>query len=206
MKLVETLHERSVLGRRMRVLSEQLASYMPPNASVLDVGCGSGQIAQNIMGLRPDVTIRGIDVLVREGTAIPVEKYDGSRFPAADNAYDVVTFVDVLHHTENVVELLREAGRVASQLIVIKDHTKNGPFAGARLSMMDRVGNRRFGVHVNYNYWAREQWQQAFGELNLRVVHWQPRVNLYGWPLNVAFDSTLQFIAVLAPLESGASK
>ena len=54
-------------------------------------------------------------------------------------------FVDVLHHTDDPMVLLREAGRVASGFVLIKDHTQNGILAGRRLRFMDWVGNARHG-------------------------------------------------------------
>ena len=54
----------------MAVLSAALAERLPRDACVLDIGCGSGDLAPRVMRLRPDVSNGGIDVLVRPGTAI----------------------------------------------------------------------------------------------------------------------------------------
>lgn len=197
MSLIETLHDSQILGRRGRILSEHVAEQLPADASVLDVGCGSGDIAAQIMRQRKDVSIRGIDILVREKTAIPVKKYDGSTFPFEDDTFDAVTFVDVLHHTNDIPGLLSEARRIARTCIILKDHTQDGPLAGLRLGFMDRVGNCRFGVSVNYNYWPKERWDDTFVEIGLHVDVWKSCLNLYPWPLSTLFDSTLHFVARL---------
>jgi SAM-dependent methyltransferase len=195
MSLIEKIHGRSVFERRVKVIANHLAALLPPNASVLDVGCGDGSLAKLIQDLRPDVRMRGIDVLVRPQTAIPVEPFDGAHFPAADNSYDVVMFVDVLHHTNDPLVLLREARRVARQSILMKDHTRNGLLAEATLRFMDSVGNARHGVALPYNYWRREQWQTAFGELGLRVETWRHKLGLYPFWANWLFGRSLHFIA-----------
>jgi hypothetical protein len=86
-------------------------------------------------------------------------------------------FVDVLHHTDDPRVLLRGA-RVARRNILIKDHTRNGLFAGPTLRFMDGVGNARFGVALPYNYWTRQQWQDAFRDLDVEVEVWQSRHGL----------------------------
>ncbi|MGE0418479.1 MAG: class I SAM-dependent methyltransferase, partial [Acetobacteraceae bacterium] len=130
MNPVGTLHEQFVFKRRTRVLSEALAQAIPTEArSVLDVGCGDGSIAALIQAGRPELSITGVDVLVRPETRIPVTQFDGVRLPFDDGAFDVVMFVDVLHHTDDPAVLLREAKRVARQAVVLKDHTKDTPLA-----------------------------------------------------------------------------
>ena len=52
-----------------------------------------------VMEKRPDVKIKGLDILERSQTYIPVEQFDGSSIPCGDGAFDVAIFVDVLHHT-----------------------------------------------------------------------------------------------------------
>ncbi len=126
MGLLAGLHGSLVFNRRARVLSERLAQMLPPNATVLDVGCGDGSIDRLIGERRPDVTISGVDLIVRPRTHIPVTAFDGKRIPFEDGAFDIVMFVDVLHHTDDLETLLREARRVARRAVVLKDHTRDG--------------------------------------------------------------------------------
>ena len=195
MSAIARVHGGYIAGRRVQVLARHLADLLPRDASVLDVGCGDGSLAKLIGDRRPDVQMRGIDVLVRDQTAIPVEPFDGSHFPAADGSYDVVMFVDVLHHTEDAHILLKEARRVARRNIVLKDHTRDGLLAGPTLRFMDGVGNARFGVALPYNYWTRDQWQTAFRDLHVEVELWQSRLGLYPSWANWLFGRSLHFIA-----------
>lgn len=195
MSMMEKIHGGYVANRRIRILAGHLAGLLPPNASVLDVGCGDGALAGLIQNLRPDVRMRGIDVLVRPQTAIPVEPFDGTHIPAADGSYDVVMFVDVLHHTNDPLVLLREARRVARQAVLLKDHILGGFLAGPTLRFMDSVSNARYGVALPYNYWRREQWETAFRELGLKVEVWQDKLGLYPAWANWLFGRSLHFIA-----------
>jgi len=195
MSAIEKVHGSYVHRRRVRILASHFAELLPAKASVLDVGCGDGTLAGLIQTLRPDVQVRGIDVLVRAQTAIPVEPFDGSHIPAADASYDAVMFVDVLHHTDDPLALLREARRVARQNVLVKDHIRDGWLAAPTLRFMDSVSNARHGVALPYNYWRREQWQAAFQKLGLKVETWRPQLGLYPFWANWLFGRSLHFIA-----------
>lgn len=197
MNFLETLHHRWISNRRACILSRRLAQVIPADCSVLDVGCGDGQIAKLISNRRPDLKIRGVDVLLREETWIPVSQFDGQKLPADDDSVDVVMLIDVLHHTEDPMVLLREAKRVARKAIVLKDHTRDGLLAGATLRWMDQVGNQRYGVALPYNYWKRQQWLDAFEPLKLKLDLWQSKLGIYPWPAQPIFDRSLHFVARL---------
>jgi SAM-dependent methyltransferase len=195
MPLLARVHGEYVHGRRVRVLCERLAPLFPRDARVLDVGCGDGLLARLIADRRPDLTFEGIDVLVRPHTHVPVRAFDGQRIDAPDGSYDVVMFVDVLHHTEDPEVLIAEAVRVARQAIVIKDHTKDGLLAGRTLAFMDWVGNARYGVALPYNYWPRRRWLEMAERRGLRVAEWVDRLGLYPWWARWAFERRLHFVA-----------
>ena len=199
MSSLDSLHEKFVRNRRVQVLARHLADAIPREVSVLDVGAGDGSLAAAISARRPDLTFRGIDVLVRPVTAIPVEQFDGAHIPVADGGVDVVMMVDVLHHTDDPLVMLREAARVARRAVVIKDHDSSGFLANATLRFMDDVGNRRHGVRLPYNYWPRTRWLDAFRSLGIRVTFWRDHLGLYPWPASMAFDRCLHFVVCAEP-------
>jgi SAM-dependent methyltransferase len=198
MSLAGRLHASLVMGRRAAVLARMVAERLPRDARVLDVGCGDGEVAAAVMRARPDVRVEGVDVLLRPSSAIPVSLFDGHALPFADGAFDAAMIVDVLHHTDDPAELLAEAARVAPGAVVLKDHTRDGFLAGPTLRFMDRVGNLRHGVRLPYNYWPRDRWRRAFGELGLRVDEWTSRVPLYPPPASWLFGRSLHFVARLS--------
>ncbi|MFT3913275.1 MAG: methionine biosynthesis protein MetW [Anaeromyxobacteraceae bacterium] len=197
MTVVGALHERVVFGRRVRALSRAIADLIPPNARVLDVGCGDGSIDGLIQQSRPDVAIQGVDVLVRPGTKIPVQKFDGEVLPFEDAAFDVVMFVDVLHHTNSPEKLLAEACRVSRGCLVIKDHTNDPPLGNVRLRFMDWVGNAHHGVVLPYNYMSAATWSSAWEKLGLHVSAYQTQVGLYPFPADLIFERGLHFVSRL---------
>jgi ubiquinone/menaquinone biosynthesis C-methylase UbiE len=197
MSLIDRLHSHLVHSRRVRVLSDHFAELIPQNSLVLDIGCGDGLVAHWIRQNRPDITLQGIDILVREETSIPVEAFNGQEIPYDDKSFDAVMFVDVLHHTTDPMILLREAARIARKAVLIKDHTRNGFFAGPTLRLMDWIGNARHDVALPYNYWTHEQWFEALATLNITIDVWKGALRLYPPPANWLFERGLHFIARL---------
>lgn len=193
-------HKSLVFDRRVRVLASAIDPLLPRGATVLDVGCGDGTIDRLIQTARPDINIRGVDVLKREAPAIPVIEFNGVNIPFEEKSVDTVTFVDVLHHTPDPLVLLREAVRVARKSIVIKDHTMDGPLAYSTLRFMDWVGNAHHGVALPYNYWPEARWRASFAMLGLPVAAWHARLGLYPFPASLGFERNLHFIADLRVL------
>jgi SAM-dependent methyltransferase len=194
--MITTVHDTFIHTRRVRVLASRLSALIPAGARVLDVGCGDGTLACLIMEMRPDVSIEGIDVLVRSGTPIPVTHFDGRTMPYRDGSFDVVMFVDVLHHTTDPMALLREAKRVG-RMELIKDHFQEGFLARPTLRAMDWLGNAHHGVSLPYNYWSKAQWDKAFDELGLSFKQTNIALGLYPAPVSWLFERGLHFIAAI---------
>ncbi|MCJ2087830.1 class I SAM-dependent methyltransferase [Methylobacterium sp. E-005] len=198
------LHGDLIFDRRTRVLADALTGLLPRAATVLDVGCGDGTIAGLCRTIRPDLHIEGIDVLVRPDTIIPVRPFDGRTLPFPDRSWDVITFVDVLHHTEDPVQLLREAARVTRHHVIIKDHRSETRFDHLTLALMDWVGNAPHGVALPYNYQSSKQWDALFNEARLSVDTTSTAIPLYPFPLNRVFGRKLHVLTRLRPIGAGA--
>lgn len=191
-------HEKAVFNRRVAILALTLADFLPKNASVLDIGCGSGTLAKAIMQLRPDISIEGIDVLVRPNTDIEVTEFDGKSIPKPDRHYDCALIVDVLHHTDDPTALMAEARRVVKDGFVIKDHFRDGFLANLTLRFMDWVGNAAHGVRLPYRYLSRAEWQRSWSKLGLKPERLVDHLSLYPAPFTWLFDRKLHFIARLS--------
>jgi len=194
-------HRTFVFQRRTRVLAEILAKQIPQGASVLDIGCGDGTIGSLIKGLRPDISIQGVEFLVRPECKIECRVFDGAALPFPDASFDVCLFVDVLHHTQDPAILLQEAARVSRSFVLLKDHLVENILDDATLRLMDWVGNRPHGVVLTYNYQSRREWEEFFARCGLAETNWITRLPLYGPPMSLVAGRGLHFVSLLKKMK-----
>lgn len=191
-------HRKMVMDRRVHQISINISDIIPEDVvSVLDVGAGTGEMAQAIESFRPELIFSGVDVYIRPKTFIPVVKYDGTVLPFDDNSYDAVIIVDVLHHCNDPVYVLKECARVAKRWVIIKDHVSDGIFDSKVLAFMDWVGNRAHGVVLPYNYLSTSNWNSAFDEVGLKSVREVKHLNLYPKPIDIIFGGSLHCLHLL---------
>lgn len=199
-------HGAIVFSRRVRALAQALDRILPSDsASVLDVGCGDGSVGDAVRRLRPGIAWQGAEAYPRPGCRVPVLAFDGRSLPLSDASVDFVVFVDVLHHADDPAALLREARRVARRGVVVKDHLRDRPLAGAVLAAMDWVGNRAHGVPLRYAFWSSDEWARAWADAGLRPVRRETRLGLYPAPVRPIFEWGLHHLTLLEPAAPGAS-
>ncbi len=204
MKAVSTAHQSIVHSRRIRQLAAAASALIPDIASnLLDVGSGDGKLGALLQRDRPKLKVTGTDVLVRANTAIPTVKFDGRVLPLNDASVDVVTLIDVVHHSDDQLQLLRECRRVARLGVLIKDHLCESKLDLRVLALMDFVGNAAHGVNLPYAYWSRQDWQQNLTSVRLRPLHWSQRLKIYPWFTRPLFERDLHFMAFCVPMDHG---
>ena len=147
-------------------------------ARLLDIGGGTGVIAQAIAELFPVGRVEAIDVVDRfcPTLTIPHAAYDGSTIPAADGAYDAATLMNVLHHVPVAARtpLLAEVRRAVVGPLYIKDHVTRGRIDDARLAAMDAIGNIPFGGMIWARYLPSTEWESLAKAAGWRIAEIAP--------------------------------
>lgn len=130
-RLTKLIHNKLIYSRRMTRLTELILPELKNSKKILDVGCGDGKIDSYIIERNKNITIQGIDVLVRPDTYINVKQYDGKTIPYGDGDFDTVMIIDVLHHTDDPKAIAAELARVSSRYVIIKDRQRTLSCAAA---------------------------------------------------------------------------
>lgn len=89
----------------------EVARHLPKNTRLLDVGCGEGFVAHHL-GAMLDTKVTGVDLPKTTHAPIDYISYDGVRLPATDNSFDGVLLSYVLHHVQDIDNVLSEVRRV----------------------------------------------------------------------------------------------
>jgi SAM-dependent methyltransferase len=100
-------------------LFDRVLAGAAPGARLLDVGCGAGHLlaAAAAAGLTVsgvEVDRRPLSLAEQAAPGADLRVGDAHELPFADDAFDLVTLVQVLEHLTNPVVALREAGRVTA--------------------------------------------------------------------------------------------
>ena len=152
-------------------LLKDLATLVPSgNCRILDVGAGSGLIAEMIASMFPGKTVAAVDVADRilPTVGVPFRTFDGEILPFEDRSFDCALLSNVLHHVKinQRRRLLEEVLRVTGGgPRIIKDHLAESRLDHFKLAWLDFAGNAPFGGMVNAWYLGRRDWDDLFAEL-----------------------------------------
>ena len=142
--------------------------------SVLDIGCGDGFYSiyfwdqaqpKRLVGL--DVASSAIEVANANKKERPIEFITGDshQLPYPDNSFDVVSIQSILHHDDDPLATIKEALRVAPQILI---HEPNGYNFG--LKVIEKV-SRYHREHGEKSFTTRlvSSWiTQAGGKVTYR--------------------------------------
>jgi ubiquinone/menaquinone biosynthesis C-methylase UbiE len=160
-----------------------LNQYVDEGASVLDVGFGLGY-GLNILAIKAK-SVSGVDVdarayqycrdtiVNRNPRLVYLDVYDGYVLPFPDDAFDVVTCVDVIEHVEDYNRFIKELLRV----------TKRGVF----FSTPNRRPEYTNPDGTPKNYWHLREWSFEEFDAILRE-HGQVEWNVLNGPWEGPFQ------------------
>ena len=187
----------AITNYRERVLADirhELAA-VGPIGSALDFGSGDGFFCSRLRTLGAADTITPVDVVERKQSHVRPVLYDGGRLPFGAASFDLAYAVDVLHHCPDPLFALDEMARCTRRWLLLKDHNCNGPVGDVALTVLDELGNRRFGIPspgLYQRHWAWVQRLESRGFKRLAFRHpLRCHVGLLG-----ALTNSLQFIGL----------
>ncbi len=190
---------KPVYDYRLKALVRFIAPHLKPGFRVLDVGCGHGQLGNALMSaLNRTITVEGLESVKRGGELIQVTVYSGTEMPWPDETFDAVILADVLHHDRAPERLLKESVRVSREIVVIKDHVRNGLLAQQRISLLDWAANAGYDVPCTYRYNSLEEWHRLIRGVAAKILEEHTSMDIYPMVLNQLLGKGLQYFVVFA--------
>jgi len=147
-------------------LLKDLATLLPSGSCrVLDIGAGSGLVAEMIASMFSGKSVVAVDVVSRvlPTVRVPFHTFDGRTLPFENRSFDCALLSNVLHHVavDERGPLLRETLRVTGGgPIVIKDHLAESGVDHLELAVLDFIGNAPFGGMVTAQYLSGRDWDE----------------------------------------------
>ena len=156
------------------MLNSLLTVWKEHHERLLDIGGGTGVIAQCIQDLFPVGTVETFDVVDRfcPDLSISARVYDGSQLPCETQSMDAATINNVVHHIppNGRVALFRQIRRVVRGPLYIKDHVAASRLDHARLALLDLIGNTPFSGMVKADYLSAAEWSALADESGYRIA------------------------------------
>lgn len=171
---------------RARKMLRELAAWLPAaGGRVLDIGAGTGHMAEAVAAAGHKVT--ACDLVDLRFVPLELVIADGARLPFACGSFDASLLITVLHHVPAALHeaMLGEAHRVlrpGGRLLLLEDTYHSAPERLLTLTL-DSAMNFEFFNHPHSNR-SLAEWRELLRRLGLRLAHAHEFNEWYG-PLPV---------------------
>jgi len=151
---------------------ESFKQYITPNASFLDVGCGSGdnmnraniELGCTVRGIDPSPGSHGVGRFSAEKITYPnIVQGSAEKIPYNDKEFDIVFCSHVLEHVESESKSLNEISRVLK-----KDGTLIIGMPTASMALIAIFSHYIFTTHVNLLFFIKSIGKK---EMIARFIH-----------------------------------
>lgn len=159
-------------NKEAKKMCNDFKNYITKGDKVLDLGCGSGIVANKIKSTFK-VQVKGIDIIDMREVDIPFEIYDGKDLSfIKDNEFDVVLISYVLHHTGDLENILSQAKRIAKKHIIMYEDLNEGFFGKFYCLLHGKLYDWVFlKNNIPARFLSEKEWKELFKELNLDLIH-----------------------------------
>ena len=152
---------------RSNLIKELYQGWIPEGSKVLDIACGDGFIAKELL-FHFNCHLTGTDIYdYRKTNSFPFKKMKKDILPFNDNEFNIVMLNGALHHIKNWLPLFQEALRVG-EVFLICDRRHS-----LIASIADIVANL---IHYHkyaypHNAHSLVYWIDTFKQMNLKFEY-----------------------------------
>ena len=150
----------SIASARVNPILNSFASVIRPHSRIIDIGAGKGLLAR-AMAERFGACVTMVDVARYNQTNLPLTVCDSRALAFASDSFDYAVLSFVLHHCNQPDAILREALRVAPQVIVVENDVRGG-IRDALTRLIDSWPAIQYGTPPCYFAKTRDEWLNWF--------------------------------------------
>jgi|GEM_PF-2559267 ubiquinone/menaquinone biosynthesis C-methylase UbiE len=152
---------------REEIIVRQIASHFKPHQQILDIGAGSGRVAE-MLHRKTGAHFTLLDVVDYNSSALPLYLFDGRALPYENDTFDHTLLVFVLHHNLDPRPVLREALRVSRQSVLLVENDVRGFVRRPVTQFIDSIEHYRKGVPRCYFTKSVDEWLMLAQEIPAR--------------------------------------
>jgi SAM-dependent methyltransferase len=161
------------LRNRSAKIFLQIEPFIERGSAVLDLGCGDGQVGA-LVAERKGAHVVLVDVKDYNTTPLAFVPYDGRELYCSDNNFDHVLLLTVLHHSDDPVQVMKEALRVADKSVIVIESVYFNAVHRQINKFFDWFYNRVLNnpeINVPFNFLTPTAWPILFEQLGGKVTH-----------------------------------
>lgn len=151
---------------RSKLIAKVYRKWLKKGCKVLDIGCGTGVIANELQNLL-EIKVIGCDIEYYSITNLRFKKMKSpTKLPFKRKQFDNVMLNDVLHHTEFEIQnkLLNEAFRVANSVLIFElIPTMVGKYSD---DFINKLHNPNMATPHTYRH--PNEWKKMFDRLGYK--------------------------------------
>ncbi|MSR78358.1 MAG: class I SAM-dependent methyltransferase [Candidatus Omnitrophica bacterium] len=138
-------------------------------STMLDFGAGDGWYSYQLKQVNIATKMIALDTVKRKQSFLETTLYDGEKLPFPDRSMDLILSIDAIHHTPYPIKIIYELLRCTGKYLLIKDRVYWTGLGKASLSLLDEIGNRRFGIPSTYRYQHAWEWFPAIAQAGFQL-------------------------------------
>lgn len=156
---------------RAHRIERSLRKHLEGADTLLDCGSGSMRVAK-LIEKRQGLKAYGTDVIHLKAGHTRFCLCAGEHLPFADNSFDIVTLMFVLHHTTDAAVAIKECARVARKRVVILEDIYSHPLEKEWLKFLDVLGNFTISLDMPFPFTFKSvaEWERVFADLGLHLA------------------------------------
>jgi methionine biosynthesis protein MetW len=151
------------------------AGWIPNGATLLDIGCGSGEFLRYLRQSRPDILAGGVDIAARSVEMTTSEGFNASVLDISTTeipgSYDYITCFEVLEHIPDAESALLRLKEAARSGIIVSVPNVGFIMNRLRLGVFGRfpITNCVFHINEHVRHWTPKDFADWANHHGLRI-------------------------------------
>lgn len=167
--------KEKIQARRAAWKYSLIKNHIKDSKKILDFGAGDMSLALFISRRNKKINVTGVDVIdpgYKNKKNAKFVKYDGKKLPFKNREFDTLIAFYVLHHCNNLKEVIAECARVTGKRIIVVESIPHSKKEIPFMKFFDFIFNviKLDKTPLPYKFKTVSNWQKMFKKNKFKLV------------------------------------